>query len=276
MKKQLLLIVALFITTAMSAQFYVGLKFGYGFGTQKTDFGNTVTDNSTSVEWATLGQGLTPGLKLGYFFNDNFGFELGVNYMIGAEKTALDMKTSADLVNGVPGIDYTITAKSNQLRLFPQLVYRWDNGFYGRFGLVIPVMGKTTVTANQVVDMGSTKNTIDSETELKGKFSMGFAGAFGYNYELSDNLSLFGEVGYVGLQIRSNTAEVTKYEVNGKDMLSSVNEINKKTDYVDELTSSSNNPKYNNNVDTGKPLEDLRTSSGYSSVRISIGITMSF
>jgi opacity protein-like surface antigen len=278
MKKQLLLIVALFITTAMSAQFYAGLKFGYGFGTQKSDFGNTITDNSKTVEWATLGQGLTPGLKLGYFFGDNFGVELGINYMIGAEQTVLDYQQTKDLNNGKAGINALATASSNQLRLMPQLVYRWDNGFYGRFGLVIPIAGKTTITGEQTVDLAPLQpaKTENYEIELTGKFNMGFAGAFGYSFELSDNLGLFGEVEYVGLNIRGNTSEYTKYEVDGKDQLANMDVYDKNTNFVDELNSSSNNPAYNSNVDKTQPKDDLRSTSGYSSVRINIGITFSF
>jgi len=260
MKKNLLIVVAIFLATSLSAQLYVGGKLGYGFGAQKTDFGFTQTVSNETVIWGSLGQGFAPGLKVGYFFNDNLGFELGINYLMGATITAADVN--------ITGYTNLTEAKTTQIRLLPQLVYKTDMGVYGRFGMLLPVSGATYVSQTKV----SGAVTTVSEIEYHGTISLGFAGALGYEFELSDNLKLFGEMEYNGLTIRGKTATVTKYEVNGTDMLSALTTIQKETVFVDELTATSNNPSYNSNADATKALDDIRSSNGYSGFFINVGI----
>jgi opacity protein-like surface antigen len=270
MKRNLLLLVAIFIAGSMSAQLYVGARVGYGFGAQKYEVGFTKTDDSKEYIWGSMGEGLPMGLKLGYFFNDNLGIELGINYWIGAEQTAADVNMAK--------LKYTnvVTAKSSQLRLLPQLVYKSDMGIYGRFGVVMPVSGKTVVTSKEVSPTMAGMVTTEAEVEYKGSFAIGFAGAFGYAFELSDNMHLFGEMEYIALTIKGKTSEVTKYNVNGIDAIPSMDTYDKQTNYVDELNSSSNNGTYNKKPDMTKAKDDLRTSTVYSSFRFNVGITMAF
>jgi len=281
MKRNLLLLVAIFIAGSMSAQLYVGARVGYGFGAQKYAVGYTQTDDSRENIWGSMGQGLPMGLKLGYYFNDNLGIELGVNYWIGAEQTAADISAkSYDIGLGLPVTEFTniTTAKSSQLRILPQLVYKSDMGIYGRFGMVIPVSGKTIVssTTEFKLPVSGTPMKIEKETQYKGTFAIGFAGAFGYAYELSDNMHLFGEMEYISLTIKGKTSEITKSSTDGKDQLPSMDTYDKQTNYVDELNSSSNNGAYNNNPDMTKAQDELRTSTVYSSLRFNVGITMAF
>jgi opacity protein-like surface antigen len=273
MKRNLLLLVAIFIAGSMSAQLYVGARVGYGFGAQKYAVGFTQTDDYKENIWGSMGQGLPMGLKVGYYFNDNLGIELGINYWIGAEQTAADVTSTV-----APGMVYTnkTTAKSSQLRMMPQLVYKSDMGIYGRFGMVIPVSGSTIVTSTEVMPGAAGPITTEAEKQYKGSFAIGFAGAFGYAYELSDNMHLFGEMEYISLTIKGKSSEVTKYSVNGSDMLSAMTTIQKETNYVDKLDKTSNNSKYNSTPDASKPLDDLRTSTVYSSLRFNVGITMAF
>ena len=299
MKKNLLLVVALFLATTMSAQLYVGAKLGYGLGANKYEAGTElkgsrkidavgdVSDNTfnKSIVWGSMGQGLQLGAKVGYFFNDNIGFELGIDYFMSAEGTIADV----DVINNqqvgattyleFPYV-YSVTAKSNQLRLTPQLVMKTDMGAYTRFGIVVPVMGKTVVTSSEQ-DPGFngtavTKQTTDIEIEYKGKFSIGFAGALGYEYELSDNLKLFGEVQYTGLTIRGASSTITKYEIDGADQLPALTTIQKETTFVDELNASSNNKEYNDTPDASKAQDKLRSSTVYSSYGFNVGVNFAF
>ena len=272
MKKNLLFVVAIFLATTMSAQLYVGAKLGYGLGANKYEAGTIMTDNSQSIEWGSMGQGLQLGAKVGYFFSDNLGFELGIDYFMSAEGVIGDVELTM-----APGMVYSndVTAKSNQLRLVPQLVMKSDMGVYSRFGIIVPVMGKTVVTKKEVTP-GASTTTADVEMEFKGKFSIGFAGALGYEYALSDNLNLFGELQYTGLTIRGSSSEVTKYSVNGADQLPGMTTIQKETTFVDELDASSNNGSYNTSPDASKPLDDLRSSTVYSSYGFNIGVNFAF
>jgi len=268
MKKNLLLVVALFLATTMSAQLYVGGRLGYGIGAQKYVVGTKATDDSRENIWGSMGQGLPLGLKVGYFFNDNLGVELGINYWIGAEQTAADVSMTS-------GYSNNITAKSSQLRLMPQLVYKSEMGVYGRFGMVIPVTGSTVVTSKEVTPTLAGPMTVEAEKSYKGSFAMGFAGAMGYAYQLNDNMQLFGELEYVSLTIKGKTSEVTKYSVNGADMLTGMTTIQKESNYVDVLDKDSNTSS-NPNVDANKPQDELRTSTVYSSLRFNVGVTYAF
>jgi opacity protein-like surface antigen len=268
MKKSLLMFIAIFIAGSMSAQFYAGVKLGYGFGAQKSDIGSTVTNTSTANIWGSLGQGFTPGLKLGYFFNDNLGVEMQINYFMGAKLTVADVDMT--------GYTNLTTAQSSQLRLIPALVYKTDMGVYGRFGMVIPASGKTIIEKEEVSMATGTSVTTNVTQEFHGSFAMGFAGAFGYEFELSDNLKLFGELEYIGLSIKGKTSEVTTYTVNGADQLPAMTSYQKEANYVDELNASSNNGSYNTSPDMAKAKDVLRSSAGYSSFRINFGISMYF
>ena len=264
MRKNLLIVVAMLFATGLSAQLYVGAKLGYGFGAQKTAFGSTVTATSEANIYASMGQGIPVGLKVGYFFNDNLGVELGMNYFLGSEQTIADVSMT--------GYTNNATAKSNQIRLLPALVYKTDMGIYGRFGMVVPVGGSTVVKQTEV--MGAT--TTEIEMLASGAMSFGFVGSLGYEYELSDNLKLFGELEYVGLSIKAKSSEVTAYSVNGTDQLAAMPDYAKLTNYVDELTTSSNNANYNPNPDMTKAMDDLADYSGYSAFRINVGVSFYF
>ncbi len=270
MKRNLLLLVAIFIAGSMSAQLYVGANIGYGFGAQKYEVGFTQTDDAKENIWGSMGQGLPLGVKVGYYFNDNLGFELGINYWMGAEQTAADVNMASS------GYTNMVTAKSSQLRILPQLVYRSDMGIYGRFGMVIPVTGSTVVTSKEVMPTVAGPMTTEAEVQYKGSFAVGFAGAFGYAYAINDNMNLFGELEYISLTIKGKTSEVTKYSVNGADQLSAMTTIQKETNYIDKLDASSNNGSYNNTPDAAKAQDKLRTSTVYSSLRFNVGITMAF
>ena len=264
MKKNLFFVIAMLIATGMSAQLYVGAKLGYGFGAQKTAFGTKQADKSQSNIYGTLGQGIPLGLKVGYFFNDNLGVELGMNYFMSSTLTKADVNMT--------GYTQNTTVKSTQIRLMPTLVYKTDMGVYGRFGMLVPVGGSTIATSKFVTGGATT----DIEQSFSGSFSIGFVSSLGYEFALNDNIKLFGEVEYVGLQIKGKSASMTKYTVNGTDKLASIPTYSKETNYVDELTSSSNNNTYNPAPDMSKAADELNSTSGYSAVRINIGISYYF
>ncbi len=269
MRKNVLLILVMFIAGSLSAQLYVGGKLGYNFGAQKTAFTTTAADfKSIDVNFASLGQGLVPGLKVGYFLNDNWGVELGFDYFMGSV-------ISYNVVGFHPlagSYLTTIELQSTQIRLSPQLVYKSDMGMYGRFGMMLPVSGKTTANTTSVI---GTKTYVKN-MENKGTFSLGFTAALGYEYELSDALKLFGEFQYTGLAIKSKSSLVTEYTIDGADQLGGMTTYQKETVSVDVLNASSNNTTYNTSADMSKAQDVLRTSSNYSAFGINIGVNFAF
>ena len=262
MKKNLFLILAIALATTMSAQFYAGLGVGYGFGASKRVLGQEINGTTTTNLYGSFGQGLNIQPKLGYMFNENMGFELGINYFMGATQTI--GKTTTGLTEG----------KSSGLILAPQFVLRTESGVYTRFGIFMPVMGKTIITSTDS-DWGGSGVQGDMEMESQGSFSLGIVGAVGYNIAISDNMNLFAELQYSAMSMKSGTSKYTKLEVGGQDQLANMDTFDKETTYVDELTASSNtssNPNYNK--DAAK--EALKDTAPFSAIGINIGITFSF
>lgn len=263
MKKNLLMIIALFVATTLSAQFYAGLGLGYGLGASKRANGEEVDGTKTTNIYGSYGQGFDAALKLGFMFNNNMGIEVGISYLFGASQTLY--KSATDLKE----------AKSHGLRLIPQLVYKLDNGFYGRFGIIIPALGKTLTTEKNDKYLGMPV-VMESEMESRGAFSVGFAGAIGYSFELNDNMNLFGEIEYIGLSIKNSSAEFTRFEVGGNDQLPNMATGVKEYTFLDEIDDSTDNTWTNPNHDPNKPTVALRQKAPFSSIGLNIGITMTF
>jgi hypothetical protein len=135
--------------------------------------------------------------------------------------------------------------------------------------MIIPVLGKTVVTGHNDKDSRFGGAKTEYEVETKGSFSIGFIGAIGYGYSLSDNMTIFGEVEYIGLSIKSGSATFTKYDVAGKDQLANMKTAQKEYEFVDEIDSSTTP-----NMD--KPTQMLKQKAPFSSLGFNIGITMTF
>lgn len=297
MKKMLILGAFLLAGYGLNAQgLYLDFNVGYGLGfpgtvlgqESHTDIINLEQNATTENIVGSIGQGLHLQLTPGYMFNEHIGVELGLNYFLGA-KVTLNNATSNITVDalGINKADYSSNeqiAQSNQFRVIPSLIVSTGTSNtlsgYAKAGIVIPVAGKTTVTQNAVdaeVDgTGITRDIIKAEIESKGAFSLGFRGAIGLNYKLSDRLSIFGEVYGILLNIKSKSRTINSYTFNGVDALAAMTTYDKETSYVKELTNSSNNKGYNPNASDGQPKEDLFSKTSFSQTGIEIGVKFNF
>ncbi len=274
MKKGLLLGALLLGAGAVSAQnLYVGLQGGYGIGTPSEVVGTTTvvtaSGQTETNSYGTFGEGANIGLNVGYMFSEHVGAELGFNYFLGS--TVESNNTT------VPTGTVTVNSKSTQFRLAPSLVVTTGGDFalYGKGGLVLPV-GGSTVTEYRDSGTNPLVGSVEQDFESKGAMSIGFQGAMGVSYNLSDKLSLFGELGAVNLRIKGDTRSVTAYRVDGTDQMSNLDTYDKETVYVEELGPNSNNSAYNlTSVDENKAKEELSNSTNYNAMFISIGVKFS-
>lgn len=259
MKKLLLFVIATTIATSLSAQFYVGLNAGYGIGASQRVNGVETTSNSDINIYGSYGEGLNMGLKLGYMFNENLGFELGSSYLMGFAQTKIESDKISE------------EAKSSGLRLSPQFVMKLESGLYTRFGMIIPVLGTTVITkVDDHFQTGATSYAKKETTvETKGSFSYGFIGAVGYAYSLSDNMDLFAEIEYIGLSIKSGTAELTQFDLDGIDQLDNLKTNQKEFEFVDEI-------KDTDNTNNDQATKELKQKAPFSSLGVNIGIIMKF
>lgn len=250
MKRKILIVSAVVLSTfGASAQFSVGLKSGYAFPAGTNLLGYEQNGTTTTSLYGTSGQGVPVSLELRYMFNESIGVQLDASFLAGSEIVSSEDKT--------PGSESKTSSVSQQIRLTPQLVLQTPSGFYGRFGAVLPIGGSTTVTSTDANGGGA---GVPSERVIvaKGKPSLGIAGSLGYGFELSEKLTLFGELEYIGLGIKTASTEITKYEVGGNDVLPSLTNDQINATYEDETTAGGN-------VSQG-------SSSSYSSFGVNIGI----
>lgn len=273
MKKGLLLGALLLGAGSISAQgLYVGLQGGYGFGTPGDKIGAETVITSTGDQTSTsiissFGGGTNAGLNVGYMFTEHIGAELGFSYFLGSEVTS-------DHVT-VPTGELLVTRKTTQTRLAPSIVLTTGGDFavYTKAGLMLPVGGST------IIDYSDETNplaTVDRGFEAKGAMSIGFQGALGANYKLSDNLSIFGELSAVNLRVKSASNTMTRSVVAGTDVLSLMDQYDIETVFVDELTSSSNNAGYNASYKTTDAKEDLASTTNFNGFFINIGVKYNF
>lgn len=275
MKKLILSVAMLSLGTGAMAQgMYASFNLGYGFGTPGDMVGTVdVVDgggNTTSTPtYGTLGGGFNIGLTPGYMISENFGIELGLNYLLGSTLTSTDFTT--------PATSTTIKTKSNQFRVSPTLVISTGAGeglsAYAKAGIVLPVAGSTTTNVEATFFGGTSSQEISS----KGAFSAGFTGAIGVNFGLSDKLSIFGELSHVSLRIKGKTQTIESSEVNGVNQLVGATTYMLETSYVGELNSSSNNSSYNPNpVNQGAAKEELAGNSNFNALFINLGVKFNF
>lgn len=271
-----------------SAQFYVGLNAGYAFSTTSDYVGTNQTYSSTGAltsskaVYSTIGGGAPIQLNLGYGLKKYLRFDLGVTYLAGKNTTLSEYTKTNET--------YSLKAQTMQVRLNPSIIAHAPMGEdsklspYARFGVVLPITGKTTATQQFDGTMGSTAYSRTIVTESKGAVSLGFETGIGVAYMVNDNIGITGELSYTGLRIKSAEQTLTKYQrVDGStttDVLAlpTTTTYVKSTIYQDELTSSSNNSSTapNGAIDPNKAKNELATTTNFSSLAIRVGVFYKF
>lgn len=297
--KKIILTVAIAIScVCLNAQgFYIDANLGYGFGmpgnvlgqNTHTDIINGVQTKSSKNLLGSIGQGFSAQITPGYMINENLGFELGINYFVGA-KTVMGESTSSLTVDvyGIkeePWSNRKDVAHSNQLRLSPAIVLSTGTSKtfsgYAKLGIIMPVIGSTfvetdAVSAVMVAPGVMEKTPIEVRTEVKGMPSFGFRGAIGLNYKITDNLSVFGELYALSLNIRKKNQIMKSYKSNGVEGIDAMPKYNTDIEYVDELDKNSNNEELNGTKDYNRPNEQLFEKTSFSQLGIQLGVKYTF
>ena len=256
---------------------YARLGVGYGMGATTDQLGTTYVEdaNGDFTEeniYGTYGGGFDVNLDLGYNFSQNFGFGLGVDYLFGSTVTR-DEYTD-------PSQTSMTEVYTRQLRLSPNFTVRGNNeGMvqpYGGLGLVIPVTG-TTYTNEEATYTG-VNGTATKKIESKGQFTLGYEAFAGVYFKVpNDKVRIFAELRYTGLRIRAKEAEIVELMQPDMSTGTIIDVIDLRPDpyteinFVDEIDQDTNA-----NRNAGDPIEQLRTSTNFSSFGIQVGVAMSF
>ena len=266
------------ISQSLSAQnFYLKARGGYGWGVSKDGYyvdlgqGKVTADGYQEQIYTSIGAGIPVGISAGYYLNDNIGAEVDFTYLYGNTVTVADYN--------VPNvIMQNIDVYTRQYRVAPTIIMSTGHSkkfsAYTKVGFVLPVGGYSLVNADVTqyvtnpADGSLVPVQVNLEQKMYGKFSLGFKGVLGLEYKLNEKLSVFTEIEGVYLNIKRKKSEVTKYEVNGSDALSTYPGAIT-VNYKDKIqVDQSGNPVNSN--------EALSTTSPYSKQGINLGFTYYF
>ncbi|WP_291967843.1 outer membrane beta-barrel protein [Maribacter sp.] len=280
MKHLIAVCTAILLSSVTYGQWQVSASSGYAIGSATMKLGERINASSTENSYGSYGEGTNFQIRGTYFFDDSFGFDLGLGYLHGTDQ-------DVSIVN-LPNTEVNAVARARAFGASASVVYKFTNNIYGRFGALIKLGGKTEgviyqklVFSEQEAEALGVPNGSYSETNYKedfhGHFPLGFVGALGYKYDLDSNFSVFAEVEYYGISLKRKDSEISEFNtdvklpdgtvaVNGFYSIDNLPEgINRNTTYVDELS--------NTNTDT---TQELSQKVPYSSFGLNIGITYKF
>ena len=276
MKKSISILFLIFVSLIATAQsekgFYASVNTGYNIGIGNVDRYNSMIlgiGNSTQIDASTyqmenlkinFGKGINAGATLGYMFNKNTGFELGVNYLFGGKNEGHGTELSGDYFNA--------EASAKMIQIKPTIIVR--SGFntvnpYAKVGMVIG-SGKITNTHNQ-------KNGADfynDTSEYYGGMPIGFHASIGTLYKLNEKLSLFGELNLVNLEYAPKKRQLTESFKNGVDQLPSMTVRQKELEFVTTITDTAEPSNPN------EPGKSSKIAFTFSSIGLNVGLQYHF
>lgn len=223
----------------------------------------STTGTEVSSRNSNFGFGGSPFIAAGYNFNKNIGCELGVGYQFGITRT-----NENTLINPTTYKTYRADyhLKCSWMWINPQLVIASNNSDfkpYGKVGFVIGFSPKMTILSENLNDKGTKR------TEITGGIPWGLNASLGINYHLFKNTSIFGELEMLQMNYAPTNSEITEYtDANGTDVLSTLTEKLKKTEFVDNWNSA--------DITNTTPNKVAKINIPLSSFKINIGIRYIF
>jgi len=207
MKKIVLLIVLLFSVITVKAQFYVAANTGVTAGVHKKVLGektNLLTGSSEELK-GSFGAGIHNQLRLGYFFNEKIGAELGVGYLYGFDQNGTSIR---------PGI-LEINSRARVFGASLSGIYNFNDYFYGKLGAIIKVGGKTETVSdlylsNALTGLGGDIEA-DFTTDFQGELPIGVIAALGLKQVITDNLSAFIELEYMNINVTRDNSSLNEF-----------------------------------------------------------------
>jgi opacity protein-like surface antigen len=287
MMKNLLTSLILFILLSgavMAQSIYIRAGGGFGFPIATSPIGekylhtevydgvNTTNNYSTEGVTGSYGSGINFNFAVGYKFNENFIFELNTQYLISNKYKTGDNYSYTGVGNSSVDNNNTTTS-ARALFLNPSFVFSAGFGKaapYGRFGFIIgspKVTGKESTYYN-----GDGIDSTEKSWEFTKGLSLGFQGAVGMNWKLTEKLDFYTEVNFISMTYYPGEYNVTRdISSNGYNLTDNLPNMplgQKQTIYK---------KKYDPNTpyDSAKPSIALREAKPFSSLSLQVGIRFS-
>jgi len=273
-KTLILLITVYFISKPLTAQYaYFHLGGGYGLPSSPINsegLSNLTVDASTVTREQvklSLGKGVNLNGAFGYMFNDNFGAELGVNYLMSS-----DWEYKSTINNGPNASETEVnTIDASMTRINPMFILQTESSAitpYAKLGMLIGFGSIKSTFRSTEISFGN-EFKFEAESKLSGGIGIGFNAALGANFEIGDNMYIFGELAIVNMSYSPANGELTKYIVNGSDNLSKLDMSDKKVEFVDSYEQSGTSP-------STEPAKVLTEKYPFGSIGLNIGFKMTF
>ena len=239
MKRIFLVASLLWAGYTASAQVYVSVTGGYAWGVPSTKIGEESINGKESVRFGTFGEGINSQLRVGYFFNKTWGIDISAGYLYGEDQLVKREISQKNIANTplTATIDGEVKGRGRAFGAALSVIYNFTDNFYGRFGILTKIGGKTEAiahsytTTNQdipvaalarlglslpglsglptyaVIKQGATIETSYTE-DYKGKMPFGTIAALGYNYHIDEHLSIFAELEYMNIAVKRDYSEL--------------------------------------------------------------------
>ena len=283
MKKHLNLLILLGLCMIVKSTYSQKLYFNFGVGnnyiastnfqmTDNTDIYST-TGTATQVtgikrsisENVSFGKGFQYGGTIGYMPSKSVCLELNINYIKSSifEDKYCEKFSSFDNV-------FSQKYQAQMLRFSPSLRFTLENEIicpYMKTGLVIGV--GTKIHVEEYFDFRGQNNTEvaqESEFEMSGGISVGFAAGIGINIKTDKCYGFFSEINFISQTWAPEKLSYTKFYQNSMNVMAYVPVNIKESVFVDSF--SNNVP----NSNTDSPSEKLKVYYPFSSIGWNIGI----
>jgi len=278
MKKIILPFFLLFVLsgTIFSQGLYLRAGTGYGLPVatapigqkymQTYDPNNNISTNtySTKVVLASFGAGFDFNFAVGYKFNENFIFDLNVQYLSGSK-----FETSNTYIDkgSLPGTEETVNSIRAKGFLFnPSVIFSAGFGKaapYGRFGIMV---ASPSITDNEsyYYDLDGI-NTREMIWIYNKGMGIGYQAAVGMNWKLTEKLDIYTEANFVSMTYYPSEGKMTKNLNDGVDVLDQLAVYQKQIKFE-----KSYDPQATINPD--QPRVEALKSYPFSSVSVQVGI----
>jgi hypothetical protein len=221
--------------------FYVHGGLGYAFPQAGETFGlwegvysgtstNPASANNYSynVNKVSFSSGLRGCLGLGYTINKNVAIELsGDMGIINTKYTYTGINSSAGAIANGATDNITVTQNAHlPLILSPSLVLQTGGNIwniYTRLGVAMPLSHKIDIEEDHDYTAGGVSDLYTFTQSMQTSFSLGFNGALGLSYKLSDNLALWGEMSVLSLALYAKEDDLQAATLNGANNFNNVN-----------------------------------------------------
>ena len=234
MKKiTLTLFALLLLSVAGYAQgFYFRTGLGYAFpqaGQTMDGSGTPYSGSQTyhsnqtqtySIKGISFSAGFQGVVGLGYKFNDHIGVQLDAGVGISNKKYTLNINNVS--LGGVQSDVSIIQQAKNPVIVMPSLILQSGGdkvNIYSRIGIALPLNSK--ITLDEVVSNAPNTGTLtvdDFTFQIKNSFSVGFTGAAGVQYKISDKISIWGELSLLSLSLYIKEADLRTVTENGQNV----------------------------------------------------------